>query len=156
MTREEAIRRLTNMERRIGIHTEQDKRDYSALEMAISALEHESKEVKELSKDLDEALAELQSYEHLPCEDAISREAVLDALLDYWHDIQFVDGTGYDVFEDSAEVIKALPSVTPCRRKGYWEDIPFSKYFKCSECGCYQISNTEFCPKCGAEMESEE
>ena len=68
-----------------------------ALEMAISALEQE------------------------PCEDAISREAVLDALLDYWHDIQFVDGTGYDVFEDSEEVIKALPSVTPSRRKGKGE-----------------------------------
>ena len=42
------------------------------------------------------------------------------------------------------------------RRKGHWEDIPFSNYFKCSECGCYQISNTEFCPKCGAEMRGAE
>lgn len=56
MTREEAKRRLLNIERCIPIHTREDVRDFEALEMAIKALERES------------------------CEDAISRQAVKDRL----------------------------------------------------------------------------
>lgn len=72
MTREEAKNILRNAAW-LGTHDERNKTE-EAVEMAISALEQESKEVEELSKDLDEALAELQSYEHLPCEDAISNK----------------------------------------------------------------------------------
>ena len=43
MTKEEIKRRLLNMERRISIRTEQDKRDFEALEMIIWALSQEPK-----------------------------------------------------------------------------------------------------------------
>lgn len=39
MTREEAKRRLLNIERSTPIHTREDARDFEALEMAIKALE---------------------------------------------------------------------------------------------------------------------
>ena len=87
-------------------------------------------------------------YPTIVCDDAISREAVLKK--QYRIDDSATLSTR-DVV--NVEDIEDLPPVTPSRRKGHWEDIPFSKYFKCSECGCYQISDTEYCPKCGAEME---
>jgi len=52
-----------------------------------------------------------------------------------------------------AEVIKALPSVTPSRRKGHW--IHFANSDDCSECGWSTgkyISPNRYCPHCGAEM----
>ena len=63
----------------------------------------------------------IQALSQEPCDDAISREAVLDALLDYWHDIQFVDGSGYDVYEDCKAVIDDLPSVT--HKSGKWISV---------------------------------
>ena len=41
-------------------------------------------------------------------------------------------------------------------KAGKWVDIPFSHYFKCSECDKYQISETNYCPNCGARMESKQ
>ncbi len=111
-----------------------------------------------------------------PCDDAVSRQGALDALYDYWHDIYQVDCTGYDVFEDSKEVIDALPPVNPQEQEqkiGRWieEDInEWSHKIYCSECGCpppfeyvsngdvysasgYGVTNkTKHCPGCGARM----
>lgn len=58
MTREEAKRRLLNIERCTPIHTREDARDFEALEMAIQALEQE------------------------PCTDSVSVEAVIEWLKD--------------------------------------------------------------------------
>lgn len=87
MTREEAIRRLTDIERHIVIRTEQDKRDFSALEMAISALEQE------------------------PCDDAISRKAVLEKLNEWdWQEL-------YLPIHFKEHIIDELPSVTPSHKE---------------------------------------
>lgn len=106
MTRAEAVKYLKAM--KDGCNDTCHKVRYvtheEALEMAIQALSQEPCRVK---NELKVELGELK-----PCDDSISREAVCDALLDYWHDIQFVDSSGYDVYEDCKAVIDELPSVT--------------------------------------------
>lgn len=86
-----------------------------------------------------------------PCEDAISRQAAIEAIYDNKDRL------------DIAQAIRELPSVTPKQRTGHWilviED--WNKW-TCSECGFSERTDIHvtlgyrFCPKCGAKMESEE
>ena len=114
------------------------------------------KEVTEALQSISERLDKALSQE--PCEDAISREAVLDAVSEGCQELRGVYGR-------CEELINALPSVT--QKSGEWindkNDIPI-----CSRCGYipqfdraiddYEYSN--YCPSCGAKMvepqESEE
>ena len=91
----------------------------------------------------------LPSVTPQPCEDAVSRQAVLDLIADYDLSMgQVVRG------------IHALPSVTPQEQKtGHWrEDIDNNRRwdrvrFYCSECGQWQTyGKTDYCPDCGAKM----
>lgn len=144
MTKEEAIK-IVKYYRDLPIR----KDDKKALDMAIKALEQQ------------------------PCEDTISRQAVLDV----WH-------TSYSDNREENEEIQykkiafELPSVNPQEPKtGHWVEENINEYSRkvvCSECGCpppfEHISNgdvysanghgvfnkTKYCPSCGAKMESEE
>jgi hypothetical protein len=131
MTREEAIKFLKGYLDE-EVYTEKCR---NAHKMAIKALEQE------------------------PCEDAVSRQAALTVIKDWW-------GRGVIAIDD----IRKLPPVTPTRKKGKW--IKYEKYFiesdsyrqikkpvmECSICrwkiaGFVGIMN--YCPNCGAEMEGE-
>ena len=90
--------------------------------------------------------------EQEPCENAISRQAVLELIADYDLSMgQVVKG------------IHALPSVTPQEPKtGKWistetKGVRYAFWcrYKCSLCGGLS-DHTNFCPNCGAKMESEE
>ena len=107
----------------------------------------------DLSKMLD-MLAQQEPCEvgtkmSLPeCEDAVSREAVEDAVI--WNDEK----------REMLDEIQKLPSVQP--KTGTWrKDIDNSRRwdrvrFYCSECGSWQTyGETDFCPSCGAKMEKE-
>lgn len=92
-------------------------------------------------------------------QDCISRQAVIDYAKDTCVDLDKYEDT--EIFCDE---IKALPPVTPQRPKGKW----INKYYmaskvmfkRCSECD-YEysydaetgISDANYCPNCGAEME---
>ena len=87
-----------------------------------------------------------------PCEDCVSREAVLACEQHIWDDCGVI----------SVEDVKALPPVTPKQRTGKWiwqtEDI-----YRCSECGeeihVKEVMNVPqyiCCPMCSAKMEGEE
>ena len=91
-----------------------------------------------------------------PCEDAISRQAVIDICDKY-------DGQGY-VWTVIRGEVEQLPSVTPQLKTGHWiatDEEPHEDY-ECDKCG-YTIStytaniepHTEYkyCPNCGAKME---
>lgn len=95
-----------------------------------------------------------------PCEDAISRQAVLDKA-DYTETENGWCGRTVDVKD-----VESLPPVTPQPKTGYWikwyeqkendgciEHIP---HCKCSECGKeYDPHSSQFvkyCNKCGAKM----
>lgn len=135
MKREEAINRLRDIIIEIRTYcdeskhmSETDRQNMKAFDMAIKALEQE------------------------PCEDAISREAVLMEIDKYLCGVPF-DEKGIDI------VIKELPLVTPQQKKvGKWiKDKENCLYNKCSIC-CYgHCREDNYCPNCGAKMtESEE
>jgi hypothetical protein len=112
---------------------------------------------------IDACRGAIELLKQEPCEDAVSRQAVLDYAKDTILNLCMHDDT--EVFCDE---IKDLPSVTPTRKKGKWikeETIHgwdgFS--YQCSKCGRSIHLDTEvedltdypFC-HCGAEMESGE
>jgi len=96
-----------------------------------------------------------------PCEDAISRQAVLDCLT--------ASGLKkFDFILDARDKIKELPPVTPKSKTGHWILQPSNKeqgerdfiWWKCSKCGQVIYSETEqdrreyhaYCGRCGAKM----
>lgn len=111
MTREEAITKLKkfchNCEK-FPTCVNTDKECFKALVMAIKALEQE------------------------PCEDAISREAALQAVSKGCQEWRGIYGR-------CEEFINALPPITLQQKIGHWNSIP--KYpdiaWSCSECGAF-------------------
>ena len=118
--------------------------------------------------DAVQLLRELPSATQKPieCEDAVSREAVLQAVSEGCFELRGVYG-------DCEELINALPSVT--QKSGKWikvksGDKDFPESIVCSRCGNENshldfnenaepigkvFVTSKFCPNCGAKMESE-
>ena len=105
--------------------------------------------------------------EQQPCEDAVSREDLRDAIsnLNYWHANQYGElrpgggGKYATVYKanDVERMADTLPSVTPIRPKGEWETgytYPDGVYWKCS--ACKELIRVRipmhFCSNCGADM----
>ena len=109
MTREEAIEMLKS---KMDGHTDTSYEWAETVRMAIKALEQE------------------------PCDDAVSRDAVLDLVADYDLSMgQVVKG------------IHALPPVAPQPKMGHWIKD------KCSICGedrAWYGQNPPYCPDCGS------
>ena len=83
--------------------------------------------------------------------DLISRQAAIDAIGNIYPSVAWLDY--------AADVIKALPSAQPERKKGEWRLFDGQNWYRCSECGAVrrQISFMEnFCPNCGADMRGEQ
>lgn len=134
MTREEAIRAL-RYERKTALHENK-----SAFDMAIKSLSAE------------------------PCEDAISRQAVINEVDNYIEKAQSTSVID-DFISFEELVVKALPPVTPKQKMGHWikvvtETDSFGNEtyrYECSECGFFAFFGTErYCPYCGAKMEESE
>lgn len=87
--------------------------------------------------------------ERKSCDDAISRQDVLDLM-------QTRMGA-----KELYKAIYDLPSVTPERKKGKWIRVDHDKV-KCSYCEIihliaqYPRGTIDYCPNCGARMEREE
>ena len=101
----------------------------------------------------------IQALEQEPCEDCVSRKAVLE----------YIEGSDAELGHSSeneivCQDIKELPSVTPIHKKGKWiitNDYLTAAYgsidyVKCSCCGEESLEEGDYCPNCGAEMEGEE
>lgn len=114
------------------------------------------------AEDFSEVEEIIQALEPEPCEDCISRKAVLDHI----YGINGLEGLELsNVFEKHyADFIKSLPPVTPQQKTGRWIKQTLSvKPFGddtvlCDQCAfltdkdnCY-----EYCPNCGAKMEEVE
>ena len=103
-----------------------------AYRIAIRALEHPEENVVAI----------------VPCDDAISRQKVLDVINLNWY-----------YRKNCIEVIENLPSVNPQEPKtGHWEWLTEDKY-RCSNCNsetrvdeCMNEPLYDFCPFCGAKM----
>lgn len=91
----------------------------------------------------------INALEQEPCEDAISREAVLN-------EIYNTDGIS-NIYFCLADKINALPPVKPAEKVGWWiiYDVHGHKACKCSECDM-DVSypcNDKFCKYCGSKMQ---
>ena len=88
-----------------------------------------------------------------PCEDVISREALLK--MQYRID-DSATLSARDVV--NVEDIKDAPVITPKEKVGHWvlhkESSVFGNIYKCSECNITNGNKFfKFCPYCGARME---
>lgn len=93
-------------------------------------------------------------------DDAISRQAAIDAVRTYYDD-------EYALADSIEELIEKLPSAQPERMRGKWiygEDEYGIDGHHCNQCGFFvpwdyahkfinYIEDYHFCPNCGAEME---
>lgn len=86
----------------------------------------------------------IEALEQEPCNDAISRQAVIELVEGWW--------IGHTKEDDLATEIKSLPSVTPQPKMGRWISCDILQEFKCSECRRCFRNKTNFCPNCGARM----
>ncbi len=100
--------------------------------------------------------------EQEPCDDAISRQAVLD----------YIDEMPSDLTADGRRMIRrrtleeyisdTLPPVTPQPKTGHWILIDKAhEHAHCSECDYGNVDLLDgrphnYCPNCGARMESED
>lgn len=109
----------------------------------------------------------IQALEQEPCTDVISRQAAIDCLnADFTIDGKENMETVVDYINGAFKQIKALPSVTPQQKIGYWtRRLIINEYggcigakMICSECGQDNgyDKRMKFCPNCGAKMEVEE
>ena len=109
-------------------------------------------------EDCDEVEEIMLPLEQQPCEDAISREAVLEIQIKY---AEHMGATKYWQMRDD---IRALPSVTPTRPTGKWiadvdrwgDIVTTVNGYRCSECNTFNADKDNFCPNCGARMEESE
>jgi len=114
-------------------------------------------------KQLADWLKELkQLREQEPCEDAVSRQQAISTIRNLYPGRPFVklnlkkwQEKNKKYFE-CENIIKALPSVTPTRKKGKWiaeydkSDGHFRTYH-CSNCENLQGYTSNFCEECGSE-----
>lgn len=109
----------------------------------------------------------IKALEQEPCNDAISRQAAIDCLnADFTIDGKENMETVVDYINGAFKQIKALPSITPQQKIGYWtRELIINEYggcigakMICSECGQDNgyDKRMKFCPNCGAKMEVEE
>lgn len=151
MLREEAIRqirdnidfrkRLQEGDKPQFFDAEENEKDMEAFDMAIKALSAE------------------------PCEDTISRAKAIKAMDDMeQEDIERYGCSIPEGFDGkrAIEALQKLPSVMPKQKMGHWMKTIDMEFYKCSECGCHwekgmvENCNMDFCPNCGAKMESED
>lgn len=102
----------------------------------------------------------IEALEKEPCDDSINRQVVLNTLF-YKSD----NNCEVVLNKELQDRIKALPSVTPRQKIGYWtRELIINEYggcigakMICSECGQDNgyDKRMKFCPNCGAKMEVE-
>ena len=103
----------------------------------------------------------LKDYKRLlelkPCDDAISRQAVLDLA----YDMSEIDGEHFTESQMVVDVedIQKLPSVTPAPKMGRWIMDWKLERRTCNICKKeyrWSFSPHNYCPNCGAKMEGVE
>lgn len=110
----------------------------------------------ELCEALDMAI---KALEQEPCDDVISREAVIKTISEWFFSKEFH-------YTNAAEYLRnrldELPSVTPQQKMGRWNKSmdDYSYFYTCSCCGQRIAKNgfgdnlfSPYCPECGAKMQ---
>ena len=81
-----------------------------------------------------------------PCEDAVSRQAILDKLNEWeWQEL-------YLPIHFKENIIDELPSVQPKAKTGRREYNDIYDHYLCGNCKTIVADYDNYCPNCGAEM----
>ena len=98
----------------------------------------------------------IKALEQQPCEDCISRQVAIDAILKIHPVDTEYDCTLYDKV-DVMYVLKSLPPVNPQEPKtGHWIKISPAEIYECDICGQHVMTKDicayKYCHGCGAKM----
>lgn len=94
--------------------------------------------------------------------DSINRQVAIDALEKKKDKKSQGDIGGFynKIIQNDIDTLMSLPSTEP--KHGYWRKIPMACYgggtiteYQCSVCEENQITTSNFCPCCGADMREE-
>jgi hypothetical protein len=119
---------------------------------------------KQLNKSEHEALRiAIKVLGQEPCEDCISRQAVMNALCDGCELFKNGEQTCHSKCEEY-HFLATLPSVTPQPKTGHWNTYKLSQggideeWLECSECMWSNALSIprNYCPNCGAKMTESE
>ena len=120
-------------------------------EEAISILNHNVSAYLYGTKWSEALEIAIKALEQEPCEDAISREAVLEKA------VYTETEEGWCGYTVDVDYIKSLSSVTPKEKTGRWIfDEILDRHYYCSECKSMGVDYWDYCPECGARMDDEE
>lgn len=179
MTRKEAIANLNMISVAFVEPVTKEQRELidDTFYMAIKALDQLTSYEQTINK-LTGAIAEQKSLKQEPCVDVISRQAVIDLVVANHTELNGLNVVMYAPFYKD---IIQLPPIKPQEPKtihsstyggvswggtykpqepktGHWshDGSHWKNRFICSECG-YKLFDepTNYCPNCGAKMESE-
>ena len=175
MNREEAIEELKTRYLTMSqcLDKEELHKANKAIDMAIKALEQEPCEdvisrteaIRVASgychwSNIPDELAKLPSVNPIPCEDAISRQAVIDGLASIAKAKARSDAQK-SMMGRTMFFVERLPS-SSTEKTGRWIDRFPLKECKCSECdylimlsfGSFSevVKQMKYCPNCGAKM----
>lgn len=87
-----------------------------------------------------------------------------DALFENLDGMMAVSPTGYIHGDTVADMISDAPTVdaVPVRHGKWIHEVRYTidslhsyQQYRCSECGMTYITNTKYCPNCGARMDEE-
>lgn len=84
-------------------------------------------------------------------DDLISRQAAIECLIDALYDLDETDYVDNTFIE---EELKKVPSVHSEPKTGHWFDVG-SLSCRCSECGCKNNKESNYCPECGTYMKGD-
>ena len=89
-----------------------------------------------------------EMVEQQPCDDVVSRQAVIRTIYDRKSDFKNDFAQGF-----FADRIRDLPSVTQEPKTGHWIfDEILDMHYYCSECMSMGVDYWDYCPNCGARM----
>ena len=99
----------------------------------------------------------------LTMDDLISRQAILGKIRDYIEEYSDLEPNGehnlkWCAMREAEEVVLTEPPAQAEqrteKRTGHWFDVG-SLSCRCSECGCKNNKESNYCPECGAYMKGE-